>query len=185
MESVLIVGAGFMGAGIAQVCAQSGYLTYLMDVEREALEKTHREMQWSLDKLWGKGLLKDPPQTILKRILFEQDLGDATKVDWVIEATPETLNLKQEIFKELDRLTSVNTVLATNTSSIPITTIAHATQHPERVIGLHFFGPVPLMDLVEVIRGEKTAPGILERGVGFIRSLGKTPILVRKDVPAS
>jgi 3-hydroxyacyl-CoA dehydrogenase len=104
-------------------------------------------------------------------------------VEWVIEAALETLDLKQDIFKELDRLASVSTVLATNTSSIPITTIAQATQHPERVIGLHFFGPVPLMNLVEVIRGEQTSPGVLERGVGFIRSLGKIPILVRKDVP--
>ena len=183
MESVLVIGAGFMGSGIGQVCAQAGYRVHLMDVKPTALEKAMSEIKWSLGKLGSKGLLKDPPQTILERITPEQDINSAVKVEWVIEAAPEIEDLKREIFQELDRLAPPETPLATNTSTIPITRIAQATQRPERVLGLHFFGPVPLMGLVEVIKGEKTLPEVFERGVAFGQSLGKTAVRVQRDLP--
>jgi 3-hydroxybutyryl-CoA dehydrogenase len=104
-------------------------------------------------------------------------------VDWVIEAAFEAEELKLGIFKELDRISKPETPLATNTSSIPITRLAKNTKRPERVLGLHFFGPVPLMELVEVVKGEKTAPEIFERGVAFVQSLGKTPVRVQRDIP--
>ena len=183
MENVLVVGAGFMGSGIGQVCAQAGCKVHLMDVKAAALDKAMGEIKWSLDKLGSKGLLKDPPQKILERIIPEHDLSSAAKVSWVIEAALEIEALKKQIFKELDRLASPKTPLASNTSTIPITRIAKATQHPDRVLGLHFFGPVPLMGLVEVIKGEKTSPSVFECGVAFVKSLGKTPVQVQRDIP--
>jgi 3-hydroxybutyryl-CoA dehydrogenase len=183
MESVLVVGAGFMGSGIGQVCAQAGYRVHLMDVKPAALDKAMSEIQWSLGKLGSKGLLKDSPQTVFERITPEQDLNSAAKAQWVIEAALETVDLKLEIFEELDRLASPETPLASNSSFIPPTRIAEATKHPERVLGLHFFGPVPLMGLVEVVKGEKTTPEVFEQGVAFVESLGKTPVRVRKDIP--
>ena len=183
MENVLVVGAGFMGSGIGQVCAQAGYKVHLMDVKAEALDRAMSEIKWSLGKLGSKGLLKDTPAEIIERITPEQDLRSATEASWVIEAALEIEDLKKQLFKELDRLSRPETPLATNTSMIPITRIAKATQHPERVLGLHFFGPVPLMGLVEVIQGEKTSLAISERGVAFVKSLGKTPVQVHKDIP--
>ena len=183
MESILVVGSGFMGSGIGQVCAQAGYRVHLMDVKPAALDKAMSEIQWSLGKLGSKGLLKDSPRTVFERITPEQDLSSAAKAQWVIEAALETVDLKLEIFQELDRLTSPETPLASNSSFIPPTRIAKATKHPERVLGLHFFGPVPLMGLVEVVKGEKTSLEVFEQGVAFVQSLGKTPVRVRKDIP--
>jgi len=183
MEQVVVVGAGFMGSGIAQVCAQAGYRVHLMDVKREALDKAISEIQWSVERLSTKGIIKESPQTVLERITTVEDLKSAKDVNWVIEAALEVEDLKHEIFQELDRLAPVETPLATTTSSIPITRIAQATKHPERVLGLHFFGPVPMMDVVEVVKGEKTSLEVFERGVAFVRSMGKTPVRVQRDIP--
>ena len=183
MESVLVVGAGYMGSGIGQVCAQAGYRVHLMDIKAEVLDKAMSEIQWSLGKLGSKGLLRDSPETVFERITPEKDLSSAAEVGRVIEAAFETVDLKLEIFKELDRLATPETPLASNSSFIPPTRIAQATKHPERVLGLHFFGPVPLMRMVEVIKGEKTSPEVFEAGVAFVQSLGHTPIRVQKDIP--
>ena len=183
MENVMVVGAGFMGSGIAQVCAQTGYTVYLMDVDQEALNKALAGIIWSLEKFSSKGMLKDPPQKVLERITIVSDLSKAADVAWVIEAAFEELALKEQLFEELDRLVSADTPLATNTSSIPITRLARATKRPEKILGLHFFGPVPFMGLVEVIRGEKTSDKVFNRGVEFVKSLGKTPVKVHKDIP--
>jgi len=183
MENVLIVGAGFMGSGIGQICAQAGYEVHLMDVKAEVLDKAMNDIKWSVDKLGSKGLLKDTPEKVLGRITPEHNLASATRASWVIEAVLEVEDLKKQIFKELDQHSPTQTPLVTNTSYIPITRIAEATQHPERVLGLHFFGPVPLMGLVEVIKGEKTSTAIFERGIAFVKSLGKTPVRVQKDIP--
>jgi len=172
-----------MGCGIGQVCAQAGYRVHLMDIKAEVLDKAMGEIQWSLGKLGSKGLLKDSPQTVLDRITPEKDLSSAAEVGRVIEAAFETVHLKLEIFKELDRLAAPETPLASNSSFIPPTRIAQATKHPERVLGLHFFGPVPLMRMVEVIKGEKTSREAFEAGVAFVQSLGHTPIRVQKDIP--
>jgi 3-hydroxybutyryl-CoA dehydrogenase len=136
-----------------------------------------------VEKLAVKGLLKEPSQKVLARISPEKDLSSASEVDWVIEAALEEEELKRGIFQELDLISRPETPLATNTSSIPITRLAENTKRPERVLGLHFFGPVPLMRLVEVIKGEKTSPEIFERGVAFVQSLGKTPVRVQRDIP--
>ena len=183
MEKVLVVGAGFMGSGIAQVSAQAGYQVHLMDIQTEITDRALMDIRWSVEKLATKGLLREPSQEVLARISPEKDLSSASEVDWVIEAALEMEELKCGIFQELDRISRPETPLATNTSSIPITRLAENTKRPERVLGLHFFGPVPLMKLVEVIKGEKTSPEIFERGVAFVQSLGKTPVRVQRDIP--
>ncbi|MGD0354094.1 MAG: 3-hydroxyacyl-CoA dehydrogenase family protein [Dehalococcoidia bacterium] len=183
MESVLVIGAGFMGGGIAQVAAQSGYRVYLQDASPEAVDKTMQQIKWSTDKLAAKGKIKDSAKAVQDRISVVKDLSVAAQCQWVIEAVYEDENLKKGIFKELDKICPVDSVLATNTSCIPITRIASATKHPGRVVGMHFFGPVPLMMLVEVIKGEKTTDAVFQKSVDFILSLEHYPVKVRKDIP--
>jgi 3-hydroxyacyl-CoA dehydrogenase len=154
-----------------------------MDIKANALDKAMSNIRWSLDKMGSKRLIKDSPRKIIERITPERDLSSAAEASWVIEAALEIEDLKKQIFQGLDRLASPETTLATNTSTIPITHIAQATQRPERVLGFHFFGPVPLMGLVEVIKGERTSPEIFERGVAFAKSLGKTPVRLKRDIP--
>jgi 3-hydroxybutyryl-CoA dehydrogenase len=183
MEKVLVVGAGYMGSGIAQVCAQAGYQVHLMDIQTAITDKALGEIHWSVEKLAAKSLIKDSPEQVLMRITPAKDLTSAAQVDWVIEAAWEEYDLKRAIFQELDRLAQPETLLATNSSSIPITRLAQNTKRPERMLGLHFFGPVPLMRAVEVVKGEKTSQQVFERGVAFVQSLGKTPVRVQRDIP--
>lgn len=183
MKNIMVMGAGFMGSGIAQVCAQKGFKVYLMDVNQNALEKALSGIKWSLEKFSAKGSLPEPPTTILQRLTPVKDLHRAADVDWVIEAAFEELDLKKKIFRELDSLAPAETFLASNTSSIPISRLAETTHTPERVLGLHFFGPVPFMGLVEVIKGEKTSEKTFNCGVEFVKSLGKTPVKVHQDIP--
>ncbi len=183
MQRILIIGAGFMGSGIAQVCAQSGFSVHLADTKHETLDNALSGIKWTLEKLFSKQIIKESPETVLARITLEADFNAVTDVDLVIECVFEVESLKREIFQEIDKLAPEKTVLATNTSSIPISRIAQATKRPERVLGLHFFGPVPLMKLVEVVSGEKTSPEVFEKGVSFVHSLGKTPVRVRREIP--
>jgi 3-hydroxybutyryl-CoA dehydrogenase len=172
-----------MGAGIAQVCAQAGCQVHLMDVAPEITEKSLQDIRWSVGKLVAKGAIQESPEKVLARISPEEDLSAAAQAGWVIEAVIEDEETKRTLFQELDRIARPDTLLATNTSSIPITRLAAVTRRPERVLGLHFFGPVPLVKLVEVVMGECTSPENFERGVSFVRSLGKTPLRVQRDVP--
>ncbi len=183
MEKVLVVGAGYMGSGITQVCAQAGCQVHLMDIQTAITDKALGEIRWSVEKLAAKGLIKDSPEQVLARITPAKDLSSAAQVDWIIEAAWEEYDLKRAIFQELDRLAQPETLLATNSSSIPITRLAENTKRPERMLGLHFFGPVPLMRAVEVVKGEKTSQQVFERGVAFVQSLGKTPVRVQRDIP--
>ena len=183
IRTVLVVGAGFIGAGIAQVCAQSGYSVFLSDVNASALEKAKQGIEWSLSKLAQKGLLKEPVDLVLQRIVHEQTLRVPSNVDLIIEAATEMESTKLEIFAELDRQAAPGAILATSTSSIPISRISKMTNRPQMVIGLHFFGPVPLNMLVEVVKGSQTLAEVVEETVTFVKSLGKTPIQVQKDVP--
>ena len=183
MENVMVVGAGFMGSGIAQVCAQAGYGVYLMDVNQEALDKADAGIKWSLEKFSSKGILRESPKKVLERITFTGDLNTAGDAGWLIEAAFEEQALKEQLFKQLDKLVSEDAILATNTSSIPVTQLARLTKRPENVLGLHFFGPVPFMGLVEVIKGEKTSDDVFSKGLEFVKSLGKTPVKVHKDIP--
>lgn len=183
MERILVVGAGFMGAGIAQVCAQAGYDVHLADVDLTITDKALGAMHRSVEKLAAKGVIQESADQVLARVTPEKDLSYAAQAEWVIEAAWEEEKLKREIFQELDRIVRPDTPLATNSSSIPITRLAANTTHPERMLGLHFFGPVPLMRLVEVIKGEKTSQAVFDHGVAFVQSLGKTPVRVQRDIP--
>jgi 3-hydroxybutyryl-CoA dehydrogenase len=182
-QSVLVIGAGFMGAGIAQVCAQSGYRVHLNDVKPEALGKAEKGLRWSVNKLVEKGFFQEDPDKILSRLTYETDLSSAAEADWIIEAILEVEAIKIDLFKALEEKIPATTPLATNTSSIPITRIASHLNRPERVLGLHFFGPVPFMGLVEVVKGEQTGDNVFEAGVDFITSLDKTPVRVKRDIP--
>jgi len=183
MDNVMVIGAGFMGGGIAQVAAQAGYNVYLQDTKPEALSQSLAQIKWSTEKLASKGRIKDTAKAVQDRITAASDLSAAPKCQWVIEAVFEDENMKKELFRDLDAACPVETTLASNTSSIPITRLASLTKRPERVVGLHFFGPVPMMRLVEVIKGEKTSNAVFTKSVDFIASLGQYPVKVMKDIP--
>lgn len=183
IKKVLIVGAGLMGGGIAQVCAQAGIEVQLNDVSREALQKGIKNIAWSVEKLANKGVLQESKETVLGRIEAAADLQAAGDVDLAVEAVFEDLELKKEIFQILDRVLNSRALVASNTSAIPITELAAVTRRPDRVLGLHFFSPVPLMQAVEVIRGTATSDETARMGREFVAGIGKEAIMVNRDVP--
>lgn len=133
--------------------------------------------------MYEKGFLQEEPATFLGRISSTTDFAGASEADWVIEAIPENEALKIDLFMELEKRVPSQTPLATNTSFIPISHITSHQDHPERMLGLHFFGPAPFMGLVEVVKGQKTADNIFKKGVDFVVSLDKTPVRVSRDIP--
>ena len=183
IKKVFIAGAGAMGGGIAQVCAQSGIEVILNDVSQDAIAKSLKNIAWSVGKFIEKGILSEDKATILGRIGTAIDVSAAADADLTIEAAFEKLEIKRDIFRELDSVCKPDAIFSTNTSAIPITELASATRRPDRVMGLHFFNPVPMMQAVEVIKGVETSAETIEAGVGFVRKLGKEPVLVRSDVP--
>ncbi|HSE80448.1 MAG TPA: 3-hydroxyacyl-CoA dehydrogenase NAD-binding domain-containing protein [Gaiellaceae bacterium] len=170
-ERVLVVGAGQMGAGIAQVLAASGRSVYLHDAAPGAVEKGLAGMAKSLERLAAKGAPHDPSET-LARVEPVDDLVDA---DIMVEAVVEDAAVKQDIFRRADAALAPEAILASNTSSIPIASLAAVTGRPERVIGMHFFNPVPVMSLVEVVRAPGTSAETVHEVVELARELGKTP----------
>ena len=181
-EKIFIAGSGLMGSGIAQVCAQSGLEVVLYDIDPEALKKALKNIEWSVGKFVEKGVLKEEKEIILGRIKTVSDFSDASASDLIIEAVFESLDLKREIFEKVDALSRPDALIASNTSSIPITEIAVATKNPHRVLGLHFFSPVPMMQAVEVIRGHATSDETVAKGKQFVLRIGKEPIMVNRDV---
>lgn len=179
-----VVGAGLMGSGIAQVAATAGHEVVLRDVTEEALERGLAGIRTSLDRFAAKGkLTADDAAAALGRIRTVTDLAEAaTGADIVVEAVFEKIEVKHEVFRELDRVCKDGAVLATNTSAIPITQIAAVTQRPEAVVGTHFFSPVPMMGLCELVRGYKTSDETLAAARDFAESVGKTCIVVNRDV---
>jgi 3-hydroxybutyryl-CoA dehydrogenase len=182
IEKVFVVGSGLMGSGIAQVCAQVGIQVFISDISQEILNKALKNISWSVGKFVEKGKLKENLETIMGRIRTGIDFAAAGQADLAIEAVFEKLELKQEIFKKLDEVCGPGTLLASNTSAIPITELATVTKHPERVLGLHFFSPAPMMEAVEVIRGALTTDETVSMGRGFVLKIGKEPIMVNRDV---
>nr|WP_049996734.1 3-hydroxyacyl-CoA dehydrogenase [Halococcus sediminicola] len=182
IERVAVLGAGNMGHGITEVVALAGYDVTMRDVKDEFVESGYENIEWSLDKL-AEGGHVDDADDVLAHIDITTDLDEAVgDVDLVIEAAPERMDLKKEIYSDLDDLAPDDAILASNTSSLSITEIASATDREEQVVGTHYFNPPVKMDLVEVIYGERTADDTAEAAYGFVESVGKTPIYVRKDV---
>ena len=179
----MVVGAGQMGSGIAQVCAQAGYTVYLNDLRKELVEKGLGGIQKNLGRQVEKGRMNDDEKTaVLDNLTVSTDLKDAEKVDIVIEAAIENMEIKTKIFEDLDKYAPSHTILATNTSSLPITEIAAATKRPEKVIGMHFMNPVPVMKLVEIIRGLATADEVYQAIEEMTKQLKKVPVEVN-DFP--
>jgi 3-hydroxybutyryl-CoA dehydrogenase len=184
MPTVAVIGAGLMGSGIAQVAAQAGYDVRLRDIDEAAVQRGIAGIRASLDRFVAKDRLSESDaDAALARITGTTSLPDAVDgVDIVVEAVFESLDIKTELFTELDKHAPAGAVLATNTSAIPITRIAAATSRPEQVVGTHFFSPVPMMQLCELVRGYKTSDETLERAREFAEGVGKTCIVVNRDV---
>jgi 3-hydroxybutyryl-CoA dehydrogenase len=182
IQKVMVVGSGLMGSGIAQVCAQAGVQVFLLDVAEDVLVKAMKNIDWSVGKFIEKGKLDEDRDSIMARIRLITDTKDGKDVDLAIEAVFENIELKQEIFQTLDETCRPDALIASNTSAIPITELAAVTNRPEKVLGLHFFSPVPMMQAVEVIKGAATADETAATGRKFVLQIGKEPILVNRDV---
>ncbi len=184
MKTIAVIGAGTMGNGIAHVFAQSGFTVKLIDVSEKALDKGMATIFSNLNRMVVKGTITEEDKfKTLNNIITYTDIEDGViGVDLVVEAATENLDLKLNIFKQLNEVCSHNTILATNTSSISITQIGAVVAHPERIIGMHFMNPVPIMPLVEVIRGKKTSDEVTKIIMDLSEKLGKNPVEVN-DAP--
>jgi len=184
IKTICVIGAGTMGNGIAHVFAQNGYAVNLMDVNQDALDKAIAVITKNLDRLLSKERIDEATkEACLKNITSFTDLGEAVKnVELVVEAATENISLKERIFKDLDEKTGPNTILATNTSSISITRMAALTSKPDKVIGMHFMNPVPIMKLVEIINGYATDNAVTELITSLTKDIGKVPC-VANDYP--
>jgi 3-hydroxybutyryl-CoA dehydrogenase len=178
-----VIGAGLMGSGIAQVAAQAGWQVTLRDVGDDALARGLAGIRTSLDRFVAKGTVTGADAAAaLERITTTTELDAAADADLVVEAVFEQLDVKRQVFTELDRICRDGAVLATNTSAIPITQIAAATRRPESVVGTHFFSPVPMMKLCELVRGYRTTDATLAAAREFAEGIGKTVVVVNRDV---
>ena len=183
MKKVAVIGAGTMGNGIAHVFAMAGHEVTLIDVNPQALDNALKTIVKNLDRMVSKGTIDEAAkQKTLSSIATGTELKDASPAELVVEAATENESLKINILSDLDRLCSPSAILATNTSSISITKLAAATNRPDKVIGMHFMNPVPVMKLVEVIRGYLTSDEVTEKVMDMSRHLGKVPVEVN-DFP--
>ncbi len=182
-HQVAVIGAGLMGSGIAQVAATNGWDVVLRDITSDALTRATAAIEDSTARFVAKGRLsEDDRAAALGRITTTTDLDAAATAEIVVEAVFERLDVKRELFADLDRICRDDAVLATNTSAIPITDIAAATERPEWVVGTHFFSPVPMMALCELVRGRRTSDEALAAARSFAESVGKTCVVVNRDV---
>ncbi|MDG1841536.1 MAG: 3-hydroxybutyryl-CoA dehydrogenase [Crocinitomicaceae bacterium] len=184
MKNIAVIGAGTMGNGIAHVFAQNGFCVSLIDLSDSALEKALSTISKNLGRMVAKEKIseKDKSETLANITTFSKMSEGLKNVELVIEAATENIDLKLKIFKSLDELTSSDVILATNTSSISITKIASITNRPDKVIGMHFMNPVPIMKLVEIIRGYSTSDEVTQKIMSVSKSLGKVPVEVN-DYP--
>jgi 3-hydroxybutyryl-CoA dehydrogenase len=184
IRKVLVVGTGTMGQGIAQVCALAGYVTHMFDVDAARIDKAIGAIKSVTDRLVQKGkMLNEARSEMIGMLVAAPDLGPAaTDVDLVIEAAPESMDLKVEIFGKIKLFAPPRAILGSNTSSLSLTEIGHRLGEGHRTIGLHFFNPPPVMELLEIVRGLETADATVETCLAVAKRLGKTPIVVN-DVP--
>ncbi len=183
IKQVAVIGAGTMGNGIAHVFAQYGYNVVLVDIKEEYLERALKTISKNMDRQIKKGTLtEEEKKAALSRILPTTDIGQVKDVDFVVEAVIENKDLKKDIFRKLDELTRPEVILASNTSSISITELGATTKRPDKVAGMHFMNPVPVMKLVEVVKGQLTSDETIDTILELSRKLGKDPALVN-DYP--
>ncbi|ETT87229.1 3-hydroxybutyryl-CoA dehydrogenase [Viridibacillus sp. FSL R5-0477] len=183
IQKIMVIGAGQMGSGIAQVCAQAGFDVKLNDMKEEFFARGLGTITKNLSRNVDKGrMTESEKEAILGRLTKSLDINDANDVDLVIEAAVENMEIKQSIFKQLDTIAPAHAILATNTSSLPITELAAVTNRPEQVIGMHFMNPVPVMKLVEIIRGLATADDVYQTIEDMTKKLEKVPVEVN-DFP--
>ncbi|MBG9444070.1 3-hydroxybutyryl-CoA dehydrogenase [Cytobacillus firmus] len=183
VKNIMVIGAGQMGSGIAQVCAQAGYSVILNDLKPEFVERGLAVIKKNLSRQVEKErMTADEMEAVLKNVTASSDLQDAKNVELVIEAAVENMEIKTKIFSQLDEIAPEHAILASNTSSLPITEIAAATKRPEKVIGMHFMNPVPVMKLVEIIRGLATADEVYQTIEDITKTLKKVPVEVN-DFP--
>lgn len=177
VQKVMVVGAGQMGAGIAQVCAQAGFAVWMYDVKKEALDNGKALITKLLSRSVEKERMTEAEKSaVLDRLTMTTAIEDANQADVVIEAVVENIDVKKSVFQQLDQVARKETILATNTSSLPLTEIAAATSRPEKVIGMHFMNPVPVMKLVEVIRAIQTTDATYQTVADMTKLLNKTSV---------
>lgn len=182
IDKVFVMGAGTMGSGIAQVCAQCGISVVMNDISQQMLDKAVKGIRWSTSKFIEKGKVTEDLDTVMGRIRATSKLDEAAEADLVIEAVFEKIEVKHEALKKLDPIVGEKTIVATNTSAIPITQVGAVLSRPRNFVGLHFFNPVPMMMAVEVIRGISTSEEAFRYGADFVRHIGKEPIMVNRDI---
>lgn len=184
IKTIGVLGAGTMGNGIAQIAAQAGYNVIMRDIEDKFVEKGLKSIDKFLAKSVEKGkITAEAKDSVMGKIKGTTKMEDLKDSDYVVEVVFEDMDVKKKMFKELDELTRKDVILATNTSSMSITEIANSTTRPDKVVGMHFFNPVPLMRLVEVIRGYYTSDETITTSLDLARALKKEPIEVKKDIP--
>lgn len=177
----MVVGAGTMGAGIGQVVAQAGFRVVLEDISEDLVRAGRERIKKNLDQLVKKGrLAPEVQEEVMGRIEIAWDLSAAADCDLVIEAAVEVMEVKEKIFGTLDSVCSKNTILASNTSALSITALGARTDRPDKVLGLHFFNPAPVMELVEIVKGVRTSEETIRQAKEFVEKLGKTPVLVNE-----
>jgi len=182
IKKIFVAGAGAMGAGIAQVCAQAGYSVVMRDLTDEIVDKGLKTIAWSVGKLADKGKVQGTVDEIVARIEGTLKFSAAKDADFVFEVVIEDLEIKKEVLSELDTLCPPRTIFASNTSAIPITDIAESTKRPSQVVGTHFFNPVPMMRIVEIVKGLLTSEETMGAAERLCQSLGKETIRVNRDV---
>ena len=178
IKKIFVVGAGTMGNGISQTAAVAGYQVTMMDVDPAALERAMQTIEKSVNKLFEKGRINAGQRDAALGIVTATGMDGIAEADFVIEAATENPELKFKIFEEIDRLARPGVILSSNTSSISLTKLAARTSRPDRVVGMHFFNPVPMMALVEVVRGLQTSDEVTQTVVSLAEALGKTPVVV-------
>ena len=175
-------GAGVMGSGIAQVCAQAGFDVVMQDINIEAQEKALKNIKWSVGKLVEKGKVEGTEEAITSRISTTTKLEEARDANFIIESVFEDIELKKNIFHQLEEICAPETIMATNTSAIPITNIAEGMQRPDKFVGTHFFNPAVIQRTVEIIKGLLTSEETMQTTIEFCQSMGKEVVRVNKDV---
>lgn len=184
IEKIGVLGAGEMGHGIAEACVLAGYDTIMRDIKQEFVDEGMEKIEESLDKLAEKEkITEEDAENALERLEGTTDMEDLSDIDFAIEAVPEKMEIKKDTFSSLDEITPEEAILSSNTSNMSITKIGETTDRPDKVVGMHFFNPVVFMELVEVVKGEKTSEDTTEVTYNLAEALGKYPVRVEKDSP--